>query len=82
MGETDKNKQIMSQAATQLQDEYGKKGFEPRNIRSDTAGIKVAKYLTELPSREVLQRQIQKSLEVAKARFENYIEYDKELGGE
>lgn len=40
------------------------------------SGIKVAKYLTELPSREVLQRQIQKSLEAAKARFENYIEED------
>ena len=26
-------KQIVSQVATQLQDEYGKKGFEPRNIR-------------------------------------------------
>lgn len=36
--------------------------------------IKVAKYLTELPSRHVLMQQIQKSLEAAKARFENYIE--------
>ena len=35
------------------------------------AGIKVAKYLTELPPRQVLMQQIQKSLEVAKARFEN-----------
>ena len=26
-------KQIVSQVATQLQNEYGKKGFEPRNIR-------------------------------------------------
>ena len=31
-------------------------------------------YMTELPPREVLQRQIQKSLEIAKARFENLIE--------
>lgn len=46
-------------------------------LQLDKAGIKVAKYLTELPSREVLQRQIQKSLEAAKARFENFIEDDK-----
>lgn len=45
-------------------------------LQLDKSGIKVAKYLTELPSREVLQRQIQKSLEAAKARFENYIEED------
>ena len=43
-------------------------------LQLDKAGIKVAKYLTELPHREVLQRQIQKSLEIAKARFENMIE--------
>ena len=43
-------------------------------LQLDKAGIKVAKYMTELPPREVLQRQIQKSLEIAKARFENYIE--------
>lgn len=47
-------------------------------LQLDKAGIKVAKYMTELPSREVLQRQIQKSLEIAKARFENYIEEDEE----
>ena len=45
-------------------------------LQLDKAGIKVAKYLTELPSREVLQRQIQKSLEAAKARFEYFIEDD------
>lgn len=42
-------------------------------LQLDKAGIKVAKYLTELPSREVLQRQIQKSLEIAKSRLENAI---------
>lgn len=45
-------------------------------LQLDKSGIKVAQYLTELPSREVLMRQIQKSLESAKARFENYIEED------
>jgi predicted nuclease of restriction endonuclease-like (RecB) superfamily len=47
-------------------------------LQLDKAGIKVAKYMTELPPREVLQRQIQKSLEIAKARFENYLEEDEE----
>lgn len=35
------------------------------------AGIKVAQYMTELPPREVLIRQVQKSLEAAKAHFDN-----------
>ena len=43
-------------------------------LQLDKAGIKVAQYLTELPPRHVLMQQIQKSLEVAKARFENYCE--------
>ena len=45
-------------------------------LQLDKAGIKVAKYLTELPPREVLQHQIQKSLAVAKARLANYVEDD------
>ena len=38
---------------------------------STPAGIKVAQYMTELPPREVLIRQIQKSLEAAKAHFDD-----------
>lgn len=38
-------------------------------LQLDKAGIKVAQYMTELPPREVLLRQIQKSLEYAKERF-------------
>ena len=45
-------------------------------LQLDTAGIKVAQYMTELPPREVLIRQIQKSLEVAKERIGNEIEPD------
>ena len=45
-------------------------------LQLDKAGIKVAQYLTELPPRHVLMQQIRKSLETAKARFENYIEED------
>ena len=45
-------------------------------LQLDKAGIKVAKYMTELPPREVLLHQIQKSLKIAKARFENSIEED------
>lgn len=48
-------KQIVTQVATQLQEEYGKRGFETRNIRR-------------------MMQQIQKSLEVAKARIENTID--------
>ena len=40
-------------------------------LQLDKAGIKVAQYLTELPSRHVLMQQIQKSLEAAKAHFDN-----------
>ena len=35
-------------------------------LQLDKSGIKVAKYMTELPSREVLMRQIKRSLEVSK----------------
>lgn len=43
-------------------------------LQLDKSGIKVAQYLTELPSREVLKLQIQKSLEAAKKRLDYYIE--------
>ncbi len=43
-------------------------------LQLDKSGIKVAKYMTELPPRHVLMQQIQKSLETAKTRFENNIE--------
>lgn len=45
-------------------------------LQLDKAGIKVAQYMTELPPRDVLIRQIQKSLEVAKERIGNEIEPD------
>lgn len=47
-------------------------------LQLDKAGIKVAQYLTELPPRHVLMQQIQKSLEAAKVRFDNYIDEDEE----
>lgn len=43
-------------------------------LQLDKSGIKVARYMTELPPREVLLRQIQKSLESAKLRIENKID--------
>lgn len=49
-------------------------------LQLDKAGIKVARYLTELPSRDVLVHQIQKSLEQAKSRWK-YLE-DKNGNGE
>ncbi|MBO4741510.1 MAG: DUF1016 family protein [Bacteroidales bacterium] len=42
-------------------------------LQLDKAGIKVAQYMTELPPRNVLIRQIQKSLEATKYRLENGI---------
>ena len=47
-------------------------------LQLDKAGIKVAQYMTELPPREVLMHQIRKSVEAAKARFDNLIEEDEE----
>ena len=41
-------------------------------LQLDKSGIKVAQYLTELPSRELLQQQIQKSLKAVKAHRSNY----------
>ena len=43
-------------------------------LQLDKSGIKVAQYLTELPSREVLKLQIQKSLAAAREHLDCYIE--------
>lgn len=47
-------------------------------LQLDKSGIKVAQYLTELPPRDVLVQQIQKSLEVAKAKWGNERKGDEE----
>ena len=46
-------------------------------LQLDKSGIKVAQYMTELPPRDVLMHQIQKSLVTAKEQFDNYIEEDR-----
>lgn len=43
-------------------------------LQLDKTGIKVAQYITELPSKELLQRQIHKGLEAARLRWENHSE--------
>ena len=43
-------------------------------LQLDRSGIKVAQYMTELPPKELLQKQLQKSLMAAKERFDNQIE--------
>ncbi len=43
-------------------------------LQLDKSGIKVAQYMTELPSKELLQRQIHKGLEAARQRWENCTE--------
>lgn len=40
-------------------------------LQLDKSGIKVAQYMTELPPRDVLIQQIQKSLEVANVKWGN-----------
>jgi len=40
-------------------------------LQLDNAGIKVAQYMTELPPRDVLMNQIQKSLSLAKSKWNN-----------
>ena len=47
-------------------------------LQLDKSGIKVAQYMTELPPRDILVQQIQKSLEVAKAKWENERKEDEE----
>ena len=41
-------------------------------LQLDKSGIKVAQYMTELPSKELLQRQLHKGLEAARQRWENH----------
>ena len=41
-------------------------------LQLDKSGIKVAQYMTELPSREILKNHVQKSLRSAKARLEKH----------
>lgn len=43
-------------------------------LELDKSGIHVAQYLTELPSKEVLQLQLQKSIAAAKAKYDNFID--------
>jgi len=40
-------------------------------LQLDAAGIKIAKYMTELPDKSVLQLQLHKELEIAKQKFGN-----------
>ena len=40
-------------------------------LQLDKSGIKVAQYMSELPSKELLQRQLHKGLEAARQRWEN-----------
>lgn len=42
-------------------------------LQLDKSGIKVAQYMTELPSKKLLQHQLQKSLESARARWEGHV---------
>ena len=41
-------------------------------LQLNKSGIKVAQYMTELPEKRILKKQLKKSLEQAKARFDNF----------
>ena len=41
-------------------------------LQLDKTGIKVAQYITELPSKVLLQRQLHKGLEAARQHWENH----------
>ena len=43
-------------------------------LQLDKSGIKVAQYMTNLPSNELIQRQLHKGLEAARQRWENHID--------
>jgi predicted nuclease of restriction endonuclease-like (RecB) superfamily len=43
-------------------------------LQLDKSGIKVAQYMTELPSKAVLQRQLEKSIAAAKSQYDNFME--------
>ncbi|MBQ9363908.1 MAG: DUF1016 family protein, partial [Bacteroidaceae bacterium] len=48
-------------------------------LQLDKAGIRVAQYMTELPPRNILIQQIQKSLAEAKERLGNDVEKEDEV---
>ncbi|SDL73796.1 DUF1016 N-terminal domain-containing protein [Segatella bryantii] len=58
----------------QLQNIYGHKGFDVKSLYRHMQFATLfpdSQYMTELPPRDVLVQQIQKSLEVAKAKWGN-----------
>lgn len=40
-------------------------------LQLDKAGIKIAEYLTELPSKELLRKKLQQAIEISKKQIEN-----------
>ena len=42
-------------------------------LQLDKSGIKIAEYLTALPSQELLQQKLHKAVEVARSKMENEV---------
>ena len=40
-------------------------------LQLNKSGIKVAEYLTELPSKKILQQKLHKAIEISKQQFQN-----------
>ena len=70
---------IVHALSAQLYQEYGQ-GFTKRNLELEKSSIRVAEYLTELPSREVLERELHKALVQARQRFALRQQLKKEVG--
>jgi hypothetical protein len=52
----------------------GKKRETVELLEIENSGIRIAEYLTELPSRQILAQKLHKALEQAKRQFENRVE--------
>ena len=66
MNKIDNNNQIVATVSRQLQTEFDIKGLDEKNVR------RMMQFAQEFPVEQM--QQIQKSLEAAQARFENFIE--------
>ena len=58
----------------------GKKQETVKLLALEQSGIRVAKYLTELPPREILEQELHKAIAQAKERIDLQLEHRKEVG--
>ena len=61
-------------------DSYAITGLQGITGIAEQSGIGVAKYLTELPPREILEQELHKAIAQAKERIDLQLEHRKEVG--